>query len=62
MRTLPAAFASRNTGCWLIRLAAMPPMAMIVSPGTTVAPFTDTVLALPSDPVGSQAVPVPVLV
>jgi hypothetical protein len=37
-------------------------MAMIVLPGSTVAPVTDSVLAAPSGPVGSQAVPVPVLV
>jgi hypothetical protein len=35
---------------------------MIVLPGTTVALTTDSVLALPSEPVGSQAAPVPVLV
>ncbi len=60
--TLPAAFASRNTGCWLTGLGTVDPMAMIVWPGTTVAPATDSVLALPSEPAGSQAVPVPVLV
>ncbi len=61
-RTLPAVFASRNTGCWLTGPAAVYPMAMIVLPGTTVAPTTDSVAALPSEPVGSQAAPVPVLV
>ena len=61
-RTVPSVPASRKTGCWLTLLAAVAPMATTVPAGATVAPATDAAAALPSGPVGSQAVPVPVLV
>ena len=59
-RTVPSVPASRNTGCWLILLAAVAPIATTVPPDATVAPDTDATDALPSGPVGSQDVPVPV--
>ena len=61
-RTLPSVLASTKTGCWLILLAAVYPIATMVRADATVAPTTDSAAALPSGPVGSQAVPVPVLV
>ncbi len=61
-RTVPSAAASRKTGCWLIVLAAVAPIATTVPPGATVAPDTDATDARPSGPVGRQDVPVPVLV
>ena len=61
-RTVPSVPASRKTGCWLTLLAAVAPIATTVPPGATVAPDTDATAALPSGPVGSQDVPVPVLV
>src|SRR5437764_14029432 len=61
-RTVPSVPASRKTGCWLILLAAVAPIATTAPPGATVAPDTDARAALPSVPVGSQDAPVPVLV
>jgi hypothetical protein len=57
-RTVPSVPASRKTGCWLILLAAVAPIATTVPPGATVAPDTDATDALPSGPVGSHDVPV----
>ncbi len=59
-RTVPSVLASRKTGCWLTLLAAVYPTATMVPAGATVAPTTDSAAALPSRPVGSQVVPVPV--
>ena len=61
-RTLPSVLASRKTGCWPSLLAAVYPTATMVPAEATVAPTTDSAAALPSRPVGSQVVPVPVLV
>ena len=59
---MPLVLASTRTGCWPVRLAAVYPIATMVPAGATVAPTTDSELALPSEEVGSQDVPVPVLV
>src|SRR5437588_772322 len=40
-RTVPSVAASRKTGCWLILLAAVAPIATTVPPGATVAPDRD---------------------
>src|SRR5258708_8754150 len=61
-RTVPSVAASRKTGCWLILLAAVAPIATPVPPGATVAPDTDATDARPSEPAGRQDGPVPVLV
>ena len=61
-RTLPVVVASRNTGCWLTVLACVAPTATTVPPGATVTLGIDSLAASPSDPVGCQAAPVPVLV
>ena len=61
-RTAPSVLASRKTGCWLISVAVVAPIATTVPPGATVTPDTDAVAAIPSVPVGSQDVPAPVLV
>src|ERR1700733_3678884 len=61
-RTLPVVPATRNTGCWLTLLGEVYPTATMVPADATVAPTTDSVSALPSDPVCCQAPPVPVLV
>ena len=61
-RTLPVVVASRNTGCWLTVLPCVAPTATTVPPGATVTLGIDSLAAWPSDPVGCQAAPVPVLV
>ncbi len=59
--TVPLVLASTRTGCWPAGLTVLYPMATIVPAGATVAPTTDSALALPMAEVDSQAVPVPVL-
>src|SRR4029077_19694353 len=61
-RALPVAVAIRNTGCWLTLLGEVYPTATMVPADATVAPTTDSVSALPRDPVCCHAPPVPVLV
>ena len=60
--TFPAVLALRNTACWPMFVRFVDPTAMTVSPGPTVAVGVDPLEVSPSDPVGSQVVPVPVLV
>ena len=60
--TLPAVLALRKTGCWLTLLPFSDPTATTVSPGPTAATGADSPEVPPSDPVGRQAAPVPVLV
>jgi len=51
------------TGCWLCGVAVKPmPLTAEPDPAPTVALATDSDPALPSDPVGYQVPPVPVLV
>jgi hypothetical protein len=62
-RTLPPVVALRRTACWPVLLADVDPAAITVSPGATVAKgVPESLTVVPSDPVGRQVVPVPVLV
>ena len=61
-RTAPALLAVRNTGCFTSVPPDVAPTAMTAPSAPTVALATDSALASPSEPVGSQVPPVPVLV
>jgi hypothetical protein len=61
-RTAPALLAVRNTGCLPRVPPDVEPTAMTAPPAPTVALATDSAPVSPSDPVGSQVPPVPVLV
>jgi hypothetical protein len=58
----PAVSASMSRPCWLVRVELVLPAAMTRPPGPTAGVKPGPLDVLPSDPVGSHFVPVPVLV
>ena len=58
----PAVSALMSRPCWLVRVELVLPAAMTLPPGPTAGVKPGPLDVLPSDPVGSHFVPVPVLV